>query len=54
MGTPNPPSSAEELAGLDRVLHRLALTEEDKLEKVEEKGGGFVELCLAGRVCMRL
>lgn len=28
------PTAAEELAGLDKVLLRLGLTEDDKLEKV--------------------
>ncbi|GFR47108.1 hypothetical protein Agub_g8793, partial [Astrephomene gubernaculifera] len=32
--TPAVPTAAEEVAGLDRVLTRLALTEDDKLEKV--------------------
>ena len=29
-----PPSAADEVAGLDKVLMRLAVTDDDKLEKV--------------------
>lgn len=38
-------SAADEVAGLDKVLTRLALTDEDKLERVSTTADVFILQC---------
>lgn len=41
-------SELDEVAGLERVLTRLAVTDDDKLEKVWGSSGPYV-MCMHGR-----